>query len=945
MTNAFDFGPQYANVSPELLAAQVELEKEMTVRGTRRYLNRLEKSKERGEEDRMHYGQQLIAHNIAKVAKAITELTEGSTGAGRRGAYVQYLSLVRPEVTAALALQAVIACVSRTGRTTSNAAIRIGSYLEDEVRDLEAASQDKAIHQMMRRAADRKGEYRKKRDAHRFVSEQTGNSRLNWLREIGVEISEEETQRLQAIGDAPIVKFDKWPTERKLQVGMVLLTLIIETTGLVEIRTEVCGRHTKDVVVGTAKTIEWVQQAIMKAKDMHPMYLPMVVEPRDWSQRTLMGGAYLTNQAAPLLFVKQRTARQSKLLQHDPCVEVFEAVNAAQKTRWAINRPVLALINEMMDRQNNLGAKSLPELGLKPMPVKPAWIAEHSAEHKAIRKAMKDYEKGLGAKPKVSAQYMARHSEYRRYCAEAERIASENASLVSQHVSLGYILDTANKLRDYEAIYFPYTVDFRGRLYTVTSLSPQGADYSKGLLHFADGHRLGERGMYWLKVHAANVFGVDKLTFDERVAWVDANMETFIRIANDPWANREWNGQPWVDAAGKEQKADKPFQCYAVCLELKGMLAEGADFVSRIPVALDGSCSGLQNLSMAMACEVTAASVNVIDTPKPADVYREVAEIVNGYLRDETEEGNKVFVEQWLRFTKGGLTRNITKRSVMTFSYGSAAFGFAQQLMEDTLRPAKKALDAKLTDGLITQRQYDLAFPFDGDGHAAATYLAGLIYKAVKQKVLKAAEAMEWMQESARLLVKQMAKAEEKLYGERLVQHKENPELFPMPRREDVQLDWRTPTGFRVVQHYPDMAKRRIDTVLNGVRYQTRYNEETDRPNTRKMANAIAPNVVHALDSSHLQRVIIHGTEAGIHHFALIHDSFGTHAGRTQEFYQVIKEAFWVLYTDQDVFQDLYEQWLQKFVEAGGKVDKFPMPPAKGNLDLDAVLSSTYAFA
>ena len=49
-----------------------------------------------------------------------------------------------------------------------------------------------------------------------------------------------------------------------------------------------------------------------------------------------------------------------------------------------------------------------------------------------------------------------------------------------------------------------------------------------------------ERGLYWIKVHVANLFDQDKLSFDERVKWVDDNMAMLQRINDDPYDNREW---------------------------------------------------------------------------------------------------------------------------------------------------------------------------------------------------------------------------------------------------------------------------------------------------------------------------------------------------------------------------------------------------------------------
>jgi DNA-directed RNA polymerase len=52
-----------------------------------------------------------------------------------------------------------------------------------------------------------------------------------------------------------------------------------------------------------------------------------------------------------------------------------------------------------------------------------------------------------------------------------------------------------------------------------------GADIARGILEFAEGKALGDEGLYWLKVHLANVMGKDKLPFIERAQYVDDNID------------------------------------------------------------------------------------------------------------------------------------------------------------------------------------------------------------------------------------------------------------------------------------------------------------------------------------------------------------------------------------------------------------------------------------
>lgn len=81
----------------------------------------------------------------------------------------------------------------------------------------------------------------------------------------------------------------------------------------------------------------------------------------------------------------------------------------------------------------------------------------------------------------------------------------------------------------------PHNLDFRGRAYPIPPhLNHIGDDLSRGLLKFAEGKPLGERGMWWLKIHLANVYGFDKASFDERAQFADDHLAEIYDSADKP---------------------------------------------------------------------------------------------------------------------------------------------------------------------------------------------------------------------------------------------------------------------------------------------------------------------------------------------------------------------------------------------------------------------------
>ena len=120
-------------------------------------------------------------------------------------------------------------------------------------------------------------------------------------------------------------------------------------------------------------------------------------------------------------------------------------------------------------------------------------------------------------------------------------------------------------MKNEECFYYPHNIDFRGRAYPMhPHLNHLGSDMCRGLLEFAEGHPLGKTGFHWLKIHLANVYGngVDKFSFEGRLAFVEKNMDNILDSANKPLEGRRW----WL-------AAEDPFQCLATCMEISSALS------------------------------------------------------------------------------------------------------------------------------------------------------------------------------------------------------------------------------------------------------------------------------------------------------------------------------------------------------------------------------------
>ena len=801
----------------QLQAVQIELEKRGRDLGAERYDNRTDKALQGGRGDETSFGASTISKNVIQVRDALQEaLTPRKQY--RIPAALKLIEDVDLGVLSMVTLSGIIRSLM-TSKTVAASSTSIAKAV---------------FHEKVKANLDEEG----RKHFANLISKSGAQGR-------------DAVKALDYVKDIHESTLDEWTKQQQMAVGRTLLEITLTVTDFFEVveGTSTGKEKTPDTLKATESFTSWVQNHRDELRLLSPVYLPMVVPPRDWTAENVLNGCYITNEQAPVPFTKRKKKAQIRRLKEENPENVFEAVNLIQSTAWRVRKPVLNLLKRIQDERINL------DLPISSMP------------------------------PQVDAP-IDEEASYR----DQKLQEQHNQEVANIRALVNVNIATAEEFSEFDRFYVPHHLDTRGRVYPIPALNPQGADYIKGLLEFADGKALGTSGVFWLKVHTANLFGVDKVPFEDRVQWVNDNWSDIIEAGLSPLRNLFWT------------KADKPIQAFAACHELLGVSIQGPDYVSRMPIALDGSCSGLQHLGAAFRCEITAKAVNLVDGPKPNDIYRDVAEKVQAMLENETIEENKILATQWLAFSGGTISRKITKRPVMTFPYGSKAPGFTQQLMDDTLKPAIQKNPA--------------AVPFD-NARVAAQYLARLIEKAVSATVLKAAEAMDWMQKTATNIA---------IAG--------------------TTIEWTTPLGFPVVQEYRKTKSRQIDSVVFGKRLRSRILEETDEIDARKMANAIAPNVVHSLDSSHLLLTVLRGSEEGITQFALIHDSFGTYAADTDRFFYIIREAFAEMY-EEDVFGYLEQEFARQIDAAvmKAKRKKTPQLPTKGSYNLEAIKSSSFSFA
>ena len=652
---------------------------------------------------------------------------------------------------------------------------------------------------------------------------------------------------------------DRWGIKRKRLVGVKLLELAIEHSGIFGSRV-VKGRNQhgrptarKDIYL-TDEAMETISKMDEHLELMSPRYEPMLVPPNEWSNDSNGGYTILSRYHS---MVKTSFSAEEGARDHGDIA--YKAINALQNTAFKINPIVLATVKEVWDAGGGFG---IPSPENTPIPPRP------------------DTE------------------DDREWRVEAEKVYRDNARIVGRRIQFLKTMATATKFKD-RIFYFPWQYDFRSRLYPIPAfLQPQGPDLARGLLLLGNGKKLGKKGMRWLLIRLANCWGVDKVSFDDRVKFAKNLMRDHPDPAHfDPLSSEA--RELWADA-------DEPLQALATVAEIIAAYAHPKGpkhYVSYLPVNVDGSNSGLQHFTAMLRDPEGAALVNLTNQPIPSDPYRNVSDSVTCKVEEDCRtiesgvvEGSNIFgsmwsdkpdvgttlmqlPRQWLAYE---ITRKVTKRATMTYPYGVTEQG--------------------VRDNLIQDGYVDWA----DNQFAASRYLGKKIWECIRENITGAAEAMDWLRQCA-----------------------------TVANKHNTLLTWKTPSGFTVRHPYCKLK----DQIVNCLGGQTVFksNDFEEGVRASKQRTGLPPNFVHSLDATHLMMTVAEGLKVGIEDWVMIHDSFGCHACDVDLLRDILRHTFVKLYSG-----NVLEEFRLQVIGQTGE-DPGP-PPEQGTFDLNEVYKSEYIF-
>jgi DNA-directed RNA polymerase len=639
-------------------------------------------------------------------------------------------------------------------------------------------------------------------------------------------------------------------------VAMVLLVFLVKTSGIMDTYTVAKRKYRREVrVVLKPSTLDWAREMEETARSVAPVNLALTSQPVPWI--SLTDGGYPEDFVGKRPLMSSRVNKHLRAFAESDCPEVYSAVNSLQRTAWEINPHVLEVFRTAVE--GGWGEENLK------VPVREPRVCPPKPDV-----------------PKDSETYRIWRREYRHYKTQEGRDYADTLRCAR----LLYLADFYGD----GPLYYVHMLDFRGRCYPLAgSLQYQGDDRQRGLLRFRESKPIPPGpAEEWFWIHGANCWGEDKVPFADRLCWAKLNLPSIISVGQDPIDNRWWT------------EADKPWQFLAWCLEAAEFVEDKKNFQSKIPVGMDGSNNGLQLYSLLLRDPVGGRATNCSPSERPQDIYMDVAALANAeFARVSQDMAADPLQRKWCRqlldYWPEGLPRSAVKRPVMTLPYGATHFS-CQHYIADWYHEEVRG-----------KRLNPPPFP-DLDAHEAMTYFGGVVWGKVKETVIAAFSAMEWLRE-----------------------------ISDRAASLGKSIEWVTPTGLKVVQTY---RKGRKKLVVMSIGKPMTYwfpnpTPHIDKPKSR---NGLCPNFIHSLDASLMCKVTNRLTGMGVGSLMMIHDSFATHAHDAPLMARVVRDEAVMMFSG-----NLLEGFRNQVQDQLGV--PIPPPPPQGELDITQLSHAKYFFA
>ena len=627
-----------------------------------------------------------------------------------------------------------------------------------------------------------------------------------------------------------------WSAAERFQAGAFLLHIIEAETGLVR-TTATSGRRGQQLEPGPELA------AVIAAHPPaphRPSRLPMLVPPRPW--QGMRGGGYLGSRE-PLVRSRQGLSLDYLEGRLDRACAVINA----------LQRQPLEIDPWMVQHQRQAWDANLR--GLFPIQRDPITAPPRPEEHvgpEAFRRWQRDSQR-----------------------AHRDRITGADARAQIER-SLRRMEEVAGR-----PCWFSYSLDFRGRIYTVNrGATHQGPDHEKAAVLVA-GAPCDSAAVGWILKAAAGHWG-HRGTWDERLAWGQERIDQMLACAEEP-----------LDRVDLWRDAKDPWQFLSLCRALQLWRQDPSQPIRQL-IRLDQTTSGPGIIAALTRDRGLARATNLIGTSRH-DLYAQVAEEVTRLLRSDLEAGTireQRLAAVWL---ERGITRAMAKGPVMTGVYGAQLLGVGEQLA-----------------ALLDEAEGEVSLGrLEAERLVPARYLAQRFGVVVGARLRPAMELQAWLRGLSRACM-----------------------------ARNRPLAWTAPMGLPIQIGRPVAARSRVPTLLHGRRsWQTVMDQpQPGELSARETARGITANLIHSFDAALAWEVCC---RAAVHGIDMLpnHDCFAVSPCHADWLAATLSREARTLY------QPDWLPEIGREIACAAGIPPYMAPPMVGDLAPERIGSNPYLFS
>lgn len=619
----------------------------------------------------------------------------------------------------------------------------------------------------------------------------------------------------------------EWPDTLKVQIGSLLAKVVNDITGFFTTSYSFNEKgKTQNIFVFSDLFNEYRDEVMYQSNGFAYFPMPMLVPPKEWSTEET-GGYYASAQIlyGGRIVRGYRDGTEISQLTYD-------FINRQQNVPFCIDQEVLEIQKFLFDK----GWTILGEED-RDRDANDAWRPYKRPDEWEIPKLPEHLQGVKKPTPDATEEHRELYNEKKRISAQITTYHTRQEEMKQRAKPVERFMRLVKLLTPGEVFYFPWYLDWRGRCYPmIDALNPQGPQYQKAVLNFADPTPIDDRTDYWLCVGIASAAGQDKESFESRVAWTKSNLKLVKSVAKDPLGNafKIWTNMP------------EPWIFLRSCIEWSRINEKGQTYTNICCLGMDATQSGLQLLGGMVLDKQTCDLVNCVPGhDKPQDAY---GTVLAEAIRLIEEDCNGFPVEK----IRG--KRKLVKTPVMTKVY---AAGHNTRIGQIRRALAKEGIRLAVSN----ERNEELI-----------EYLTSKVEEAMLHTIPGVDLILDWFQTVVETALKRGV--------------------------EDITYE--TAAGNVVTVEYRKPITKEIQTESLGnarvtnVRGQTRATVAVDRGETvpEDVMRAIAANFTHGAGDASLLQLSFHDSESHAI-FASTHDCVYAPPSRiVDEVHKRVREGF-----------------------------------------------------